>query len=437
MCNHSEQHGGNNNRLEPISQVGDNRPCLVAHLSDMHFSLETLDEIVRCSDFAAGYLSTHKVDAIVVSGDSTDHRLDLHSPATAALLHLVKRLADIAPTAILHGTASHEPFGTLEVFKTIGARFPVYVADQIKQVALVDHQWIESDNWRFDTIPGNTRALFSMLPSVNKGAVACVHSASEAGEKVGELVYDLLRGWAVTNLAAREDGIGTIGVSHGTVSGCHTEHGVPMNGTDFEFTTGTLFAAECSAFLLGHIHVTQNWSHSNRRIGYAGSLGRYHYGERDDKGFLIWSVRPASATCEFIKTPAKRLLEVDCAGTPDLDELRKQAADAKGVHVRIRFSVDEEFRHSVDRKAIEELFTAAGAAQVKIEARINPISRSRAAGITQAVTMADKLKRWAKVTGAEAGPLVERLQMLESMEPDEIVKTLTEPAQEKAKENAT
>jgi len=78
------------------------------------------------------------------------------------------------------------------------------------------------------------------------------------------------------------------------VFGCVSEHGVPMAGFDHEFTTGALFAAEAQAFLLGHIHRHQAWTAEGAAgrqcIAYAGSIGRLHYGEEGEKGFLLWEI---------------------------------------------------------------------------------------------------------------------------------------------------
>src|SRR3990170_3460972 len=189
----------------------------VGHISDLHYCMEHLTEVNRCTDAAVGEIIRRQCDVAVLSGDSTDHRLDLHSPAVSALLNQVHRLANSCPVLILHGTASHEPPGTLDVFKTIAGKFPVYVADRIKQVALVSGRWIESEDWFFKTIPADARALFSVLPSVDKGAVAAARGAEHAASATGELVYDLLKAWSIPNLAARLAGVPTIGVSHGTV----------------------------------------------------------------------------------------------------------------------------------------------------------------------------------------------------------------------------
>jgi DNA repair exonuclease SbcCD nuclease subunit len=167
-----------------------------------------------------------------------------------------------------------------------------------------------STGWCFDGVPAGARALFTCIPTVNKAVVAATVGAAEAAQAVGEHLALLLRGYAPIHRAARRQGVPTIGVSHGTVFGCVSEHGVPMAGFDHEFTTGALFGAEAQAFMLGHIHRHQAWEQESRAgrqcIAYPGSIGRFHYGEEGDKGFLLWEVDADQARFTLEPTPARR-----------------------------------------------------------------------------------------------------------------------------------
>jgi exonuclease SbcD len=213
----------------------------------------------------------------VISGDATDHALNVHAPAVERLARNVRRLAGHCPVLMLQGTYSHEPPGTLSIFRLLGGRFAVHVADRIEQVALTaDRGWIASSDWRFKSVPCGLRVLFSCVPTVNKATVAATVGATAAAEAIGEQLGILLRGFAPINEAAGEMGVPTVGVSHGTVYGCLTEHGVPMAGFDHEFTTGALFGARAQAFMPGHIHRHQSWESSGRLIAYPGSIGRFH-----------------------------------------------------------------------------------------------------------------------------------------------------------------
>ena len=380
-----------------------------------------MTEVDRCFTFAVDQAIARGVDFAVISGDSTDHALDVHAPAIEALARNIRRLADHCPVLMLQGTFSHEPMGTLNLFRLLGGKYPVHVADRLEQVALMPGgTWQASEGWRFERIPDGTRALFSCVPTVNKAIVAAAVGATEAAQAVGEQLTVLLHGFALMNAAARARGIATIGVSHGTVYGCMTEHGVPMAGFDHEFTAGSLFDAGATAFMLGHIHRHQAWEQAGRQIAYAGSIGRLHYGEQGDKGFLLWEIDPDTARFELVPTPAKRTIEISFDGMPDMEELLKCSRDAevKDAFVRVRWTMPEEDRHEIDRKAIERIFDAA--AEVKLEGRVIPVVRTRAAGISQQVSIAAKIQAWATATEAKAEPLLACLHALQERTPEEI-----------------
>ncbi len=397
----------------------------IAQFSDLHYSNKNMTEADRCFTHAVDRAINLQVHAAVISGDATDHALDVHSPAVERLACNVRRLADHCPILMLQGTYSHEPPGTLSIFRLLGGRYPVHVADRIGQVALTpDGRWIAAEGWHFERVPDGIQALFSCVPTVNKATVAATVGASSAAEAVGEQLSLLLRGFAPSNLVARSMDVPTIGVSHGTVYGCLTEHGVPMAGFDHEFMTGTLFSAQAQAFMLGHIHRHQAWEDEGRWISYPGSIGRFHYGEEGDKGFLVWEVEARSSRFTLESTPARRTIDLCFDGKPNLDAIKAaiHTQPVAGAYVRVRWNIPDEDRHEVDRTAIQNLLCHA--AEVKLEGRIIPVVRTRAAGISQAATIADKVRAWAKVTEAKPEPLLACLDLLQLHSPEEIATTV-------------
>lgn len=398
----------------------------VAHFSDLHYGPRNLAEADRCFAAAIERAIELGAQAAVISGDSTDHGLDLHSPAAAALVARVRHLADHCPVLMLQGTWSHEPPGTLSLFRQLGGRHPVHVADRIAQVGLTGSgRWLASPTWRFETLPEGMVAVLSCLPSVNRAAVAAALGAADAAGAVGEQVAALLRGLAPVHGDARTRGLPTLVVSHGTVFGCISEHGVPMAGFDHEFTTGSLFDAGAQAVLLGHIHRHQCWERDGEAgrqcIAYAGSIGRFHHGEAGDKGFLLWEIGPQEAACRLEATPARRTLDIRFDGKPDLEALRAAVAaqPVDGAWVRVRWSVAEEERNQVDRAAMQALL--AGAAGVQFEGRIVPVLRVRAGGIGQPGALRDKIAAWAGVVDARPEPLWTCLDELATREVQRIV----------------
>lgn len=396
---------------------------LIAQMSDLHYATETLAEVDKCFTHAVDAAIQRNVAVAVISGDATDHELGLHAPAVEALARQIRRLSDHCPVLMLQGTFSHEPPGTLSIFRLLGGRYPVFVADRIQQVALVNDAWIGSNDWCFDTVPVGATCLFSCLPTVNKASVAAVVGAVGAGEAVGQEIARLLAGFGPINASARAAGVPTVAVSHGTVNGCVTEHGVPMAGLDHEFSEAILFAAQASAFMLGHIHKHQSWACGTRLAAYPGSIGRLHYGEEGDKGYLLWDVDADGAAFEFAPTPARRMVHLEFTGLPDLNTIQAAANDAQGAFVRVRWIVPQEDQASIDRDAITAALS--GAAAVKLEGRIIPIVRTRAEGISLAVTLADKVAQWATVTKVDASGILARLTLMDSMDVEQIVEQIT------------
>lgn len=397
----------------------------IVQFSDLHYSAKNLVEADRCFSHAVDRAIALGVDAAVVSGDSTDHALDMHAPAAERLARNIRRLADHCPVLMLQGTFSHEPPGTLSIFRLLGGRYPVHVADRISQVGLTgDREWRASDGWRYESVPTGLLALFSCVPTVNKASVATTTGAGAAAAAVGEQLGALLAGFAPSHRGARARGIASIGVSHGTVFGSISELGVPMAGFDHEFTTGSLFSAEAQAFMLGHIHRHQAWHREGeagrQAIAYAGSIGRFHYGEEGDKGFLLWTVEPDGADFTLESTPARRTIDFVFDGPPNIEELRGAVAqqDIAGAFVRVRWTVADEDRRAVDRAAIHRLLEAA--AETRLDGRIVPVLRSRSAGISRLAGLRDKVCAWAAVTQAKPATLLHCLEALEAATPQEI-----------------
>jgi len=390
----------------------------IAHFSDLHYSPERLDEADRCFSSATHDAIMQGARVAVVSGDSTDHRLDAHSPALVTLARRIHRLAASMPVIMLQGTFSHEPPGTLDIFALMGATNEVFIASRIQQVAFANGRFLASAGPLFNerelaqVVTMEPEAVFTCLPTVNKGQFAASVGALAAATDLGDVLSTYLAASGQVNARLREAGIATVGISHGTVVGCETEHGVTMAGLDHEFSLSALFDAQCSAFMLGHIHKFQSWERGGSLVAYAGSIGRFHFGEQGEKGYLLWEVDTHSASAELVPTPARRMLCIDFDGPPDMERLAQFAGDAGDAFVRVRWQVDEEHRQSVDRAAIEAMF--ANAQGVKIEPRILPVVRSRAQGISLETSVDAKLGRWCEVANVNAKPVLERLQLLET-----------------------
>lgn len=391
----------------------------ILHASDLHYCPTNLVEADRCFGFSVETAVKQQVDLAIISGDATDHALDGHSPALRALAKRLKQLADHCPVFLLQGTFSHEPVGLLKILEMIGAKHPIYVADKIGMVGMVDGQFVEY-NPNDPSI--EYQLVVTAIPTVNKAELALAVGAENANAEMGNHLASLLASFGPANNALRRRGVPTVLVGHGTVDGSLNEHGVPMAGLDHEFSLGSLFAASTSAGMLGHIHKHQEWErqHEGRlqRIAYAGSCGRFHYGEDGEKYVLEWNVTADTADFVAHATPSKRMIDIGFDGVPDLEQLASIAHHCKDSWVRVRYSVDEEFSKTVDRHAIKQILAAA--AEVRIEGEVLTIQRQRCAGISALVSVNERFMRWCDFSNTPQEGLEDRLSALQTMSPEDI-----------------
>lgn len=389
---------------------------IIMHASDLHYCAKHLEWVDRAFGFACEDAIKRGAEIAVLSGDSFDAAVSLHEPAVEAFFARVHKLADAMPVIVLAGTASHDRPGVLSPLRHLAGRFPVLVADRISQAVWTGVEWVQSNGAVFNSeipLPRESRALFNLLPSVNRGHVAAAAGVENASEAAGEAILSLCQSWAPSNLTARASGLPTIMVTHGTVNGSMTESATALVSPDHEFTAGTLFASESCAIMIGHIHASQIFENGARKIAYPGSITRLIYGHRGQVGYLLWDVSNQAAQCELIATPGREMVEIDFPGFPAMDELAKVAAGVPaGAFVRLRYVVDEEFRANIDKDAMAALFPMA--AELKIEGRILPVQRQRAAGIGQAPSIADKIRRWCELTNTDPAPLLARLELLQA-----------------------
>lgn len=403
----------------------------IAHFSDLHYADETLAEVDRCFTHAVGQAIASPIEVAIITGDTTDHALNAHSPAVVALARQVQRLANHCPVLMLQGTYSHEPPGFLALFRLIRSKYPICVAEHLQQVALTHNgRWVVSDGWQFDAPPADMTLLCTCIPTMNRAALAAVLPAVDAAGAMGDQLACVVSGYAPSHLTARQAGIPVIALSHGTVHNCITEHGVPMAGADHEFTTGVLFSASATAVMLGHIHKHQSWSHDGLRIAYAGSIGRLHYGEEGDKGFLLWDIAADHASFSLVPTPARRTLDICFDGPPDMDRLEQivQEQPIDDTWVRVRWQVLEEDRALVDRARIEALLSSA--AGVKLEGRIVPLARTRAAGIAREHSLVGQIEQWAALVGVSPRDALSCLDCLRHASPEDIARGILSPQAE-------
>jgi len=379
---------------------------VILHLGDIHFRNDLLAEIEKRVGFVAmSAESTVRPDVIVIAGDVFDERQPYDSPAFLAADRYMRRLSGIAPVLIVKGTPSHDG-QTLKFFENER----VYVSEMPEQVFLTPRGFIRSNG----IVPGDAKALFSCMPSVSKTSIAAISKGglSETTFNTIELMRDVLKGWGEVN-ARIGTGIPTVLVGHLSVTGATLSTGQQMIGREIELGVGDLRMAKVDLVCLGHIHKPQNWG----EVYYSGSITRLNFGEVEDKGVWVHRFDPGKCkkiVSEFIKTPAREMVTLDCDALPSIDAL---PLVPEGAYVRLRYRVSEEDVHKVDEKALKEKLSVMGAAEITIEKTVAPRQRVRAEGISGFASLEEKLRKWAEISGIDISDGVfKKLAMLETDE---------------------
>lgn len=396
----------------------------IFHAADIHYCLKHLEWVDKAFNMAIDNAIEQKAEVAVIAGDLFDKATQLHDPSSDACFKAIKRLANHMPVLVLQGTFSHDKPGSLSPIRSLHSN--IFVSDKIQQVQLLGNgEW---QVFKMGDKPEGI-ALFSTLPSINKGEIAAAIGGENASTEVSGLVEDLCIGWSVHNKMARKAEIPTIMVAHGTVNGCITECDHAMVSQDHEFSTGSMYAASANATMLGHIHAHQHWENElspGQRIAYPGSITKLIHGHKGETGFIMWDVTPDSSSFDFHPTPSKNQIDILYEGAPDMDDLEKRSRDIPdGSYIRVRWVIDEEYRASIDKQAMRDLFPTAN--EVKLEGRVNLIQRRRAEGISEATTIEAKLVKWCELTDTDSEPLLERLAMLQASDPEVIINKVTAP----------
>ena len=282
----------------------------VAHIADLHFSNndEKREEVVRCTDAILDIMRPDPPEVIIISGDSLDEhdgRIRLDSECARAAISFVERAADIAPVVIIRGTKSHDRDAPY-IFTHLRCRYPIHVASEIQQVALV----AQPSRYEFHELTDamhaglDVRVAFTLVPSVDKAYLMARYGGSiaEGNMQTRELLHDLFVGLGMVNEMIV--GVPRILAFHGMVTGAQFSTGQTAIGEDLEVGVNDLQQAMCDYVALGHVHKKQCFPGN---ICYSGSPGRLNFGETEEKGFLMveFEGQPVSEI-KFHLTPARR-----------------------------------------------------------------------------------------------------------------------------------
>ena len=197
----------------------------------------------------------------------------------AAFDDLYSKLKDLSPDIVINtGDTVHSKLTVSpELFDT--------VAEHIREVTNIAPYWMILGNHdlnlknpdRTDAISPIVRAIST---STNKEISLLQHGRYCFDDKFCFWHWDIRGGEDFTNHI--NDDYVNIGLFHGSIKGCLSDMGRPLDGEEISKFSKMDFV------LMGDIHKRQSFA--DGRIAYPGSLIQQNYGEDATKGFLLWDI---------------------------------------------------------------------------------------------------------------------------------------------------
>lgn len=399
---------------------------LIACVSDSHFDhASRFEECVRLHDWIAADLERRHPDLICHAGDVFERKSTPEE--RLAVARWLRRLADIAPVLIVRG--NHDVLGDLPIFARLRGRHPVHV-EEAASVHVLNGIAVAALAW-----PRKSEIL-ARLPAT---------SVEASEQTAAEALRAVLRG--LGDQLAQHEGPRLL-LAHAMVRASRTSTGQPLVGADFEVGLEDLALVRADAYLLGHIHLGQDWLITHRLspsascdggtnadgapVIYPGSPRRTAYGEIESKGYVFLGVDPsvcgcsmgaamgACAVCENrgrvtwdrVETPATPmfLLEYEwtdgmfCRNGAQLHEADLPPLESAEVRFRYRVASDQRDAARAAAAQVKAEWLALGAADVKVEEEVIAVNRARLPEVARMRTLADKLCALWRHRGNEPEP---------------------------------
>lgn len=361
----------------------------ILHSADWHVRDKEIEEIATCLRFIVDRAQAENVDLIVIAGDIFDSRdLKLDSKAAKLAVRTISELANIAPVAIVTGTASHDGMAP-EVLRFARGKHFIHVSATPEQI------YLTAGELSYSTGIGNIRpdAVLTMIPTptkqyFNDGSIA------ESNENISQAMSSLFAGFGAQ--AAAFPHIPHLLVGHWNVSGAKLSNGQTLIGHDIDISIDQMSLTNASAYLMGHIHMSQQMGD---RTFYSGSPYPLTWGETEDKGFWLHEF-DADELCksEFVKTPCRKLIRLsEKHDIPEgITELgyalySLSGEELAGAYVRADITVWQDEAARISKDEIREFYLSAGAIDADIRIIRVPRQTVRSESVLKSETLRDKI----------------------------------------------
>ncbi len=358
------------------------------HIADVHANRarkpQVIDLLLQVKNLA------EKLKAFVIfAGDFWDSTItNTENSGFSEFVRAVDEICSVTKVFMVYGTQSHEPNGSLEVFKTVGAE--VYS----------DNTFISNDDCQILFMPEPRKYKFAESALTFEEAVQ--NSYSEAIENA---------------MQKRKDGKPFIVVYHGELTGSTFQNGAAVD-SEVSLSKGLLSSLNADYYALGHIHKPQEVF---KNCFYAGSPYPKDFGETHDGGCNIVTIENGMTKVErySFNLPVNVTVETDMEGISSL-----YAEDFSRKNLSVKVKIDKLLKKNFDiAKLSQDIKDATNANFVKVKMEYIKAENVRAEEISNKERISDKFKFYAELNHIRySDTLIEKLHAIqEKMSSDSFV----------------
>lgn len=368
----------------------------VLHAADLHIRDKNIEEAAECLECLIDTAREQAVNLIVIAGDCFDSRdIKLDSKAAKLVIKSISRLADIAPVAIVTGTASHDGSAP-EILRYARGKYDVHVSTIPEQLLLHDGAF-------YERLAGKNKpdAVISLVPTPTKQFFN-IGDIQTSNEAIAHGMAGLFAGFGAQDSDFPR--VPHLLAGHWQVSGCKLSTGQCLTGQDIEISIDQMNLTNASAHLLGHIHMPQQLG---VRTFYSGSLYPLTWGELEEKGFYIHEFDCDELyKSEFVKTPCRKLvryaLDLTTENIEYMDNFiihHVSTTNVKDAYIRIDVTTWQDEAGKVNKDDIIRQYLVSGAVDVDIRIIRIPRQTVRSEAVLKVQTLREKLVAMAALKG--------------------------------------
>lgn len=341
------------------------------HVADLHANKERKEEALYCLETIYKKVSVEKIDYVLFAGDFWDATItNTAASGFPEFIRMMCNISEKSKVVMISGTPMHEPFGSLDIFKTCG----VEVYDNIKMCEYPDLDLLcLPEPRRSDYVKKTSKEINALIQEKYTKAL----SSNIKKDKPFVILY------------------------HGDVESAVYQNGFKVS-TPTAISVDLLQSTNADYIACGHVHKRQELF---KNCWYAGSCYPKNSGETHDCGFNLVTINN-DVNVEFVSFGFPQNVTVE-ATVKDLELLKLK--DFTNKNVLVKLNLDKSFKSLSFEKELQEIKECTNANKISVKYIYTQTQMVRSKELVEKKSIFDKFKLFQKLNNQSTTDNQQRL----------------------------